>query len=156
MSTRITTNFRPFRLIKFRTMRAGPGSSVTVRDDPRVTRVGRWLRHYRLDELPQLINVVRGDMTLVGIRPEAPVFVDAYTPEMRATLLLPAGLTSPASIDFLDEHQLLSGGDPHAKYVTVILPQKMSLNLEYLRTYGILRDIHIVFETAFRMVFRDR
>ena len=148
---RVTQGGRVFELLKFRTMYArgkGPSPLVTAGGDPRITRTGRVLRRLRIDELPQLINVLAGDMTLVGTRPEVERFVDKYTPEMLATLLLPAGMTSEASVRFRDEETLLAGtDDPEREYIERILPEKMRLNLEYLRDFSLARDARIILRT---------
>ncbi|MEA5051093.1 MAG: sugar transferase [Oscillospiraceae bacterium] len=150
---RVTRYMREFRIFKFRSMVAGAdriGPLVTVGDDPRVTRVGAFLRRTRLDELPQLLNVFAGDMTFVGTRPEVPKYVAAYTDEMRATLLLRAGITSPASIAYKDEARLLeNAADPDRVYVEQILPAKMAYNLRYLREFCLFGDIRIMFRTVF-------
>ena len=131
--------------------RAGP--QVTVGHDRRVTRVGGFLRRYRLDELPQLFNILTGDMTFVGARPEVPKYVEKYTEEMRATLLLPAGVTSRASIYYKDEADLLEEcEDPERVYVERILPGKMKYNLESLRRFGLMEDLKVMALTV-REVF---
>lgn len=136
---RVTQYGRKFKIFKFRTMVANAdkiGTQVTVSNDSRVTRVGEKLRKYRLDELPQLINIILGDMTLVGTRPESTHYVKKYTPEMYATLLLPAGVTSEASIKYKDEAELLDKADDVDKvYVEKVLPEKMKYNLESIRKF---------------------
>lgn len=153
---RVTQYGRQFRIFKFRTMcdRADRlGSAVTMGDDPRITRVGKMIRKYRLDEFGQLIDVLRGTMTFVGTRPEVPRYVDAYTPEMRATLLLPAGVTSTASIVYKDEAELLEGAfDPDRIYVDEVLPRKMEYNLRDVREFALTHDLLVVGETI-RAVF---
>ena len=133
---RVTQYGREFRIFKFRTMvQDAPklGSAVTVKNDMRITRMGRLLRGCRLDELPQLINILKGEMSFVGTRPEVPKYVSQYTPEMMATLLLPAGVTSEASIQYKDEDRLLDGAsDPDKTYVEQVLPGKMAYNLQSL------------------------
>jgi lipopolysaccharide/colanic/teichoic acid biosynthesis glycosyltransferase len=125
------------------------GAQVTVGYDPRITRSGRFLRKFRLDELPQLLNVLMGDMSFVGTRPEVPRYVEHYTPEMWATLLLPAGITSEASIQYKDEDRLLEGSDnPEDTYVKVILPEKMKYNLQYMENFRFFRDIGIMLRTV--------
>jgi lipopolysaccharide/colanic/teichoic acid biosynthesis glycosyltransferase len=142
---------KPFRMIKFRTMRAEPvkdASLLTVGEDPRITRIGRLVRNLKLDELPQLINVVRGEMSLVGPRPEVPKYVDKYTPEQRRVLDLMPGITDPASIRFRNESELLGkADDPESTYVERIMPEKIRLNLEYARRSSFLSDIGIVLKT---------
>lgn len=149
---RVTSYGKVFRIFKFRTMVSNAeslGSQVTVNNDSRVTRCGRFLRKYRLDELPQLFNIFIGEMSFVGTRPEVPRYVQAYTEEMRATLLLPAGVTSLASIEFKDEDALLQNADDADRtYVEEILPQKMKYNLEYLDRYRFGYDIRLMFQTV--------
>lgn len=141
-----------FRIFKFRTMvrnadRIGP--PLTMGKDPRVTRVGRLIRKCRLDEFSQLLNVLGGSMSLVGPRPEVRRYVDAYTPEYLATLLIRPGITAPSSIAFKDEDKILnSGGDPERIYLEKILPPKMELNLKYMEKISLLGDIRILFQTV--------
>ncbi len=126
----------PFDMLKFRTMRAGAatgGPSLTLRSDPRVTRVGRWLRWTRLDELPQLVNVVRGEMSLAGPRPEDPRYVARYTDEQRQLLGVRPGIVSRSSLQFWNEGELLSGPDWERTYCEEILPRKLAMELEKLR-----------------------
>ena len=148
---RVTQFGREFRIVKFRTMThrpAAPGDQITRGDDPRITRVGAVLRRYRLDEISQLIDILRGTMSFVGTRPEVPDYVRQYTPQMRATLLLPAGATSTASIAFKDEAQILEAAPPgQDAYVTQVLPAKMRLNLRDVRDFSIGRDLRIAFRT---------
>lgn len=149
---RITTAGKEFRIFKFRTMVVDAeklGTQVTVGQDPRITRSGRFLRKLRLDELPQLFNVLAGDMSFVGTRPEVPHYVEQYTPEMWATLLLPAGITSEASIEYKDEDRLLEGADDVDRvYMEEVLPEKMKYNLRYLGRFQVLRDFVIMVETV--------
>ena len=149
---RVTQYGRHFRIFKFRTMVAGAdklGTQVTVSNDSRVTRVGAGLRKCRLDEVPQLINIILGDMTLVGTRPESAHYVQFYTPEMYATLLLPAGVTSEASIRYKDEAELLDKAeDVDRVYVEQVLPEKMKYNLESLRQFSLLRELKTMFRTV--------
>lgn len=149
---RVTTYGRHFRIIKFRTMTADAesrGSQVTTEGDSRVTKAGRFLRKVRLDELPQLINIIKGDMSIVGTRPEVPRYVEAYTPEMMATLLLPAGVTSKASIEYKDEDRLLSeGSDVDRIYVEQVLPAKMKYNLAYMMEYSLGKDLLLMLQTV--------
>lgn len=149
---RITTGGKEFRIFKFRTMVTNAeklGTQVTVGQDPRITGSGHFLRKLRLDEVPQLFNVLAGDMSFVGTRPEVPRYVEQYTPEMWATLLLPAGITSEASIRYKDEDALLNGAeDVDRVYVEQVLPEKMKYNLNYLREFSFWKDIAIMFETV--------
>lgn len=150
---RVTQYGRKFRIHKFRSMidRADEkGSLVTAGDDSRITRAGRLIRDKRLDELPQLIDVLQGNMTFVGVRPEVPKYVKAYTPEMRATLLLPAGITSLASIYYKDEGKLLDNAeDPERIYIEEILPKKMGWNLRGIEGVGFWNDIGVMLMTFF-------
>lgn len=151
---RITQYGRKFRIYKFRTMVINAdkiGSLVTVGEDPRITKMGKKLRGCRLDELPQLINIWKGEMTFVGTRPEVEKYVKKYTPEMIATLLLPAGVTSEASIQYKDEDKLLadvSGEDADRVYVEKILPEKMKWNLEEIKKFGFFREIGTMVKTV--------
>lgn len=149
--TRVTTYGKRFQIYKFRTMVAGApeqGSQVTVSGDSRVTGIGRFLRKVRLDELPQLFNIVKGEMSFVGTRPEVEKYVERYSDTMYATLLMPAGVTSTASIEYKDEERLLSEGkDVDETYVNEILPAKMEYNLKYLEDYSFFKDIAILFQT---------
>lgn len=148
---RVTQYGRIFQIHKFRTMVSNAdqiGSQVTVNDDQRITRIGKVIRRVRLDELPQLFDILVGNMTFVGTRPEVKKYVRAYRPEMRATLLLPAGVTSKASICYKDEDRLLSATDhPDRIYVERVLPGKMKYNLESIRHFSLLAEVKILFET---------
>lgn len=148
---RVTTYGKEFRIFKFRTMVNNAdkmGSQVTTKDDVRVTKLGKILRGCRLDELPQLLNVLLGEMTFVGTRPEIPKYVGHYTNEMKATLLLPAGVTSRASIEYKDEERLLKHAeDADEVYVHQVLPEKMRYNLESIKNYSFFEDIKIMFAT---------
>lgn len=148
---RVTQYGKKFRIYKFRTMVKDAdklGSHVTTKDDARVTRTGKFLRKYRLDELPQLINIILQDMSFVGTRPEVSKYVERYTDEMYATLLLPAGVTSEASIRYKDEEKLLeeleSADDV---YVYKVLPQKMEYNLRILKEFGLAKDVRVIVRT---------
>lgn len=148
---RVTQYGKEFRIFKFRTMVNGAdqkGSLVTTLQDARITNVGQKIRHVRLDEIPQLLNVLTGDMTFVGTRPEVPKYVASYTKEMMATLLLPAGITSEASIEYKDEDDLISDAkDPDETYVNIVLPQKMNYNLDYIRFFSIKQEIKTLART---------
>ena len=149
---RVTQYGRHFRIFKFRSMVNNAdksGTAVTVKDDCRITKTGRFIRKFRLDEISQLIDVLRGTMTFVGTRPEVPKYVEHYTPEMMATLLLPAGVTSLASIYYKDEAELLDvADDPDRTYIEEVLPGKMEYNLRELREFGFFRDIKEMFMTV--------
>ncbi len=149
---RVTQYGKTFRIFKFRTMVQNAdkkGTQVTVSNDSRVTRVGKLIRKCRLDEISQLLDVFRGTMTFVGTRPEVPKYVDAYTDEMLATLLLPAGVTSIASIFYKDESELLDAAkDVDGTYIHEILPQKMVYNLHAIKYFGFWRDIGTMFMTV--------
>ena len=149
---RVTQYGKEFRIHKFRTMVVNAeqiGTAVTVGEDPRITKAGHFLRKTRLDELPQLIDVLEGTMSFVGTRPEAVKYVEQYTPEMRATLLLPAGITSEASILYKDEAELLENAeDPDRTYVGEILPAKMKYNLNSIRNFSLLSELKTMFATV--------
>lgn len=156
--TRVTQYNRKFKIFKFRSMvdNADKGSLVTVDGDERVTRVGRIVRRFRLDEVSQIINILSGDMTFVGTRPEVPKYTERYTDEMMATLLLPAGVTSLASILYKDEAKLLdSSEDTDTEYVEKILPAKMHYNLKELYNFSFIRDIKIMFMTVFAVCGKE-
>jgi lipopolysaccharide/colanic/teichoic acid biosynthesis glycosyltransferase len=156
---RITQYGKKFRIFKFRTMVNNAdkmGSHVTVKGDARVTRVGKFIRKCRIDELAQLIDVFRGTLTFVGTRPEAVKYVEKYTPVMWATLLLPAGVTSEASIYYKDEAELLDGAqNPDETYVNKVLPGKMYFNLKELKKSGFWHDIKVMFMTVFAVLGKD-
>lgn len=149
---RVTAYGKKFRIFKFRTMVQNAeslGTQVTTNQDARVTRVGKLLRGCRLDELPQLLNILKGEMTFVGTRPEVPKYVSAYSKEMLATLLLPAGVTSRASIEYKDEEKLLSDAeDADQVYVEQVLPEKMKYNLDAIRRFSFWGDIKTMFATV--------
>ena len=155
---RVTQYGRIFRIHKFRTMvqNADKGSQLTVNNDNRITRVGKLIRNSRLDEFAQLIDVIQGNVTLVGVRPESPKFVNAYTDEMMATLLLPAGVTNLASIYYKDEAKLLDGAEDTDKvYIEKILPDKMYYNLKGLENFSFWDDIKVMFMTAFTVFGKE-
>lgn len=155
---RVTQYGKRFRIHKFRTMvqNADKGSQVTVNNDSRITRVGKVIRNCRLDELPQLLDVLRGTVTLVGVRPESPKYVASYTNEMMATLLLPAGVTSLASIYYKDEAKLLDGVEDTDKvYIEEILPGKMYYNLKGIQQFGFWRDIKVMFMTVLAVLGKE-
>ncbi len=156
---RVTQYGREFRIFKFRTMVNNAdkiGSLVTVGGDARITKVGRFIRACRLDEISQLINVLLGDMTFVGTRPEVPKYVAAYTPEMMATLLLPAGITSIASIRYKDEAELLDNAqDVDKAYIEQVLPGKMQYNLQSILDFSFWDDIATCFKTVLAVLKSD-
>lgn len=148
---RVTTYGKQFRIFKFRTMCENAekkGSLVTVGNDSRITKVGEKIRHCRLDEIPQLLNVLAGDMTFVGTRPEVVKYVNAYSDEMYATLLLPAGITSVASIQYKDEDEILSKAeDPDDAYIHEVLPDKMKYNLASIENFSFWNEIQTMANT---------
>lgn len=156
---RITTYGKKFKIHKFRTMVNNAdkiGTAVTVDGDSRITKVGSKLRGYRLDELPQVFDVLSGNMSFVGTRPEAVKYVEKYKPEYMATLLLPAGITSEASIRYKDEAQLLDKADDVDKvYVEDVLPGKMRYNLESIKKFSFIGEIATMFRTVFAVLGKE-
>lgn len=156
---RVTTNGEHFKIHKFRTMVSNAdkiGTQVTVDNDSRITNVGSKLRRVRLDELPQLIDVLQGTMSFVGTRPEAVKYVDQYKPEYMATLLMPAGITSEASIRYKDEDKLLNQADDVDKvYVENVLPGKMKYNLESIKMFSFWGEIVTMFRTVLAVLGKD-
>ena len=155
LQKRVTTNGKVFKIFKFRTMKENSEklSGVTVDNDPRITKLGKYLRKFRIDEIPQIFNILTGDLSFVGARPESVKYVKEYSPEMYATLLMPAGVTSPASILFKDEAELLKGAqDPDETYVKDILPKKMAYNLEYIENCSLLYDIKVMLKTVIAVI----
>ena len=155
LQKRVTTNGKVFKIFKFRTMKENSEklSGVTVDNDPRITKLGKYLRKFRIDEIPQIFNILTGDLSFVGARPESVKYVKEYSPEMYATLLMPAGVTSPASILFKDEAELLKGAkNPDETYVKDILPKKMAYNLEYIENCSLLYDIKVMFKTVIAVI----
>lgn len=153
---RVTQYGKHFRIFKFRTMIADAeniGTQVTTKNDRRITKVGRLLRKFRLDEIPQLLNIIAGDMSFVGTRPEVVKYVERYTDEMMATLLLPAGVTSEASIQYKDEeHLLASAGNADDIYVNVVLPEKMKYNLRSVEMFSFFSELKTMGKTVFAVV----
>lgn len=153
---RVTQYGRVFRIFKFRTMVQNAdqiGTQVTVSNDSRITKIGSKLRNCRLDELPQLFNIFLGDMTFVGTRPESVHYVKSYTNEMYATLLLPAGVTSEASIEYKDEADLLDQADDvDSVYINEVLPEKMKYNLNSLKEFSFFKEIATMFRTVFAVL----
>ena len=161
---RVTTYGKRFRIHKFRTMcqnASALGTAVTSGGDPRITKAGKRLRAVRLDELPQVLDVLTGNMSFVGTRPEAVKYVEAYRPEWNATLLLPAGITSECSIRYKDEEKLLAdaaktgSGEVDRVYVEEILPEKMKINLESLRTFSLGNEIRTMIRTVGAVFGKD-
>src|SRR5438270_3553354 len=151
---RIGRGGAPFRILKFRTMRANAGGpAITRGGDARITPAGRLLRRWKLDELPQLVNVLRGDMSIVGPRPEAPEYVALYTAEERRVLSVRPGLTSPASLRYRHEETLLGGDDWHDRYVNEIMRDKLRDDLAYIDTGTFLGDLRLIART-FASLFR--
>ena len=149
--TRVTRYGEEFRIFKFRSMvtNADKGSLLTVGGDSRITKTGKFIRKYKLDDFSQLIDVLRGTMTFVGTRPEVPKYVEKYTPEMKATLLLPAGITSEASVYYTDENELLDASDNVEKtYLEVVLPDKMKYNLAAIKSFSFFDDIKVMILTV--------
>lgn len=157
---RVTQYGKRFRIFKFRTMVNNAekiGAEVTTKNDIRVTRVGRFLRKFRLDEIPQLFNIIVGDMSFVGTRPEVVRYVEQYTEDMMATLLLPAGVTSEASIEYKGEEGILSCVHEVDKiYVEVVLPEKMRYNLKGIEEFSFFGDIKTIIRTVLAVTKRDK
>ena len=157
LQERVTKYGKRFRIVKFITMiddADHKGTEVTVSADPRITKIGNFLRKFRLDEVPQLINILLGQMTFVGTRPEVPNYVQHYTPEMLATLLLPAGVTSRTSIEFRNEQELLKDAiDIDKVYIEQILPEKMKINLAYIKDFSLKEDLSIILLTIKKVFF---
>lgn len=153
---RVTSGGKIFRIFKFRTMCINDNSKnsqVTSGSDSRITKVGHVLRKFRLDEMPQLFNVLAGDMTFVGTRPEVERYVEKYTPEMYATLLTPAGITSMTSIQFRNEEEILEKADDVEKaYIEEVLPQKMKINLDYMERFNFFYDFYVMLLTVVKVV----
>lgn len=142
---------KDFKLLKFRTMRKDAdktGPLITVGADTRVTRIGKFLRKYKIDEFPQLLNIIKGDMSIVGPRPEVRKYVELYNEQQRQVLSVRPGLTDYASIEYISENELLSkSSDPERTYIEEIMPQKLALNLKYIENQSIKEDIKIIFKT---------
>jgi lipopolysaccharide/colanic/teichoic acid biosynthesis glycosyltransferase len=155
---RVGRHGRPFELLKFRSMRPGSEArgQITVGErDPRITGVGHFLRRTKLDELPQLLNILKGDMSVVGPRPEVPKYVALYTPKERAVLTVRPGLTSLASIAYINENEVLGrSADPERTYVEEVMPAKLALDLKYVRERSMGLDLSIIARTALRLFDR--
>lgn len=154
-AVRVGRHGREFAMYKFRSMRlhATVPSDLTVHRDPRITAVGRFLRASKLDELPQLFNVLRGDMSLVGPRPESPRYVALYTPEQREVLVVCPGVTGPAQLAFPHYERVLIGEDPERYFIQYVLPVKVAINLEYVRHQSFWGDMGILLRTALAIVY---
>jgi len=155
---RVGKDGRPFHMYKFRTMVMGAekrGPAVTYRDDPRITSAGRFLRGTKLDELPQLLNVLRGEMSLVGPRPEDPSYVELYTPEQHQVLSVKPGITGPTQLEYRDEASMLHGESVDEEYVTRLMPEKLKLDLEYVGTRSFMLDLKILWRTVTTLLFRN-
>ena len=153
--TRMGMRFRPFQILKFRTMvqDSSRGQSITVGDDPRITRVGRFLRKTKIDELPQLINVFKGEMTFVGPRPEVPQYVELFRQDYEEILKIRPGITDLASIKYRNEAALLGQSkNPEEEYVTRVLPDKISLGREYVRCSSLAFDLRLIFRTFLKLI----
>lgn len=156
---RVGQDGRPFFMFKFRTMvegAEGRGPAVTYRDDPRITRAGMFLRRTKLDELPQLLNVLKGEMSLVGPRPEDPSYVALYTPEQRQVLGVKPGITGPTQLEYRDEASMLDGESVDEEYVSRIMPEKLKLDLEYVRNRSLTLDLKILWRTATTLLLKGR
>jgi lipopolysaccharide/colanic/teichoic acid biosynthesis glycosyltransferase len=155
---RIGRNFRAFRIYKFRSMKYeldDQGPQITATGDPRVTRVGRLLRKTKLDELPQLFNVLKGDMSLVGPRPEVRRYVEKFAEDYREILTVRPGMTDLASLKYVDESAVLEqAADPEGEYVTHVLPEKLELAKQYVRSFSLLLDLGLIAQTVLRIVRR--
>ena len=158
VQTRVGKNFKPFGLYKFRTMRPfaeNEGKLTVGNNDPRITRVGIFLRKYKLDELPQLFNVVNGTMNLVGPRPEVPEYVDYYNEEQRKVLSVKPGITDYASLLYFNENEVLEQSDnPKETYLNEVMPAKLKLNLEYMENKSFSEDLKIIFKTIGKIFIR--
>ncbi len=157
-AVRVGRHGRLFKLYKFRTMVADAdrvGPAITIAQDPRITPIGRLLRKTKFDELPQLLNVLRGEMSLVGPRPESPYYVAKYDGEQRAVLAVRPGITSPASINFREEESLLTGDDWETYYVNTVIPAKIALDMTYVRSAGLAADIRVILHTLRVLALRQ-
>ncbi len=154
--TRVGKNNRDFKIYKFRSMRSGSDKKglLTVGNDNRVTKVGKFIRKYKLDEFAQLINVLRGDMSLVGPRPEVRKYVDLYTDEQRQVLKVKPGITDYASIEYFDENTLLGQSeDPEKTYINNIMPHKLELNKKYINSPTLKHDITLIYKTLLKVIY---
>ncbi len=153
---RIGKNQRQFHLLKFRTMKPGSDKSgqLTVGEhDSRITRIGKVLRKYKLDEIPQLLNVLKGDMSIVGPRPEVPKYVNLYSEDQLRVLSFRPGLTDIASIEFINENEILGqSNDPEKEYVEEIMPKKLELNIQYIESQSFIGDLKLIFRTLGKII----
>lgn len=154
--TRVGRDGREFKLLKFRTMRQDAdkiGGLITIGEDDRVTRIGRFLRKYKIDELPQFLNIIKGDMSIVGPRPEVPKYVALYNERQRRVLSVRPGLTDYASIEYISENELLAkSSDPDRTYIEEIMPDKLELNLKYIENQSVMEDLRLIFKTLFSIL----
>jgi len=154
--TRVGLNGKPFRLLKFRTMvkDADKLGKITIgKRDPRVTNIGHFLRSYKLDELPQLFNILKGEMSVVGPRPEVQEYVDLYTEEQQKVFLAKPGLTDYASLKYINESEVLAkSSNPQKTYIEEVMPAKLNLNMKYIKEQGLLTDLKIIFKTIWKIV----
>lgn len=155
--TRVGRNGKDFKLLKFRTMRPNAdrqGLLITVGNDQRITRIGGFLRKYKIDELPQLLNIIKGDMSVVGPRPEVRRYVELYDERQRRVLTVRPGLTDYASLQYISESELLAkSDDPEKTYIEEIMPAKLELNLQYIDNQSLKEDFKLIFQTLFS-IFR--
>ena len=157
---RIGLDGKPFRIWKFRTMVENAealGKQLTIGEDPRITRIGKWLRKTKLDELPQLFNIISGEMSFVGPRPEVARYVELYNEEQKEVLKLLPGITDLASIQYRDESTLLAeSSDPEKTYIEEIMPEKIRINLQYARSSNVLTDFMVILKTLFRVFIKRK
>jgi lipopolysaccharide/colanic/teichoic acid biosynthesis glycosyltransferase len=147
---RVGKNGKEFGLLKFRSMATGSdkGSQITIGNDSRVTKIGHFIRKYKIDELPQLINILKGEMSVVGPRPEVKKYVDLYNTEQKEVLCVLPGLSDYASIEYFDEQEVLGKAqDPEKEYIEIVMPKKLELNLKYIREKSLMTDFKIIFKT---------
>lgn len=159
LQERIGKNFQPFKLFKFRTMYKDSDKKglLTISSrDSRITRIGFYLRKYKLDELPQFINVLKGDMSIVGPRPEVKKYVDLYNDEQKKVLSVKPGITDEASLKYIDENDILAKSEnPEKTYIEKIMPEKLKINLEYIENQNLLYDVKIIIRTFLKILFRQ-
>lgn len=157
LQKRVGKRNKDFYIIKFRTMYSGSDKEglLTIGEhDSRITKTGKWLRKYKLDELPQLFNILKGDMSFVGPRPEVRKYVDLYTTKQQMVLTVRPGLTDFASLEYINENEILSSyPDPEKAYIEIIMPEKLALNLRYIKEWNLMTDFGIILKTISRIVF---